>query len=79
MFHPNSYDIPYGALVAQEVDDSLVAGRCHSATAGAAMAVKSGRETAEIDGENYSMNLLHKDQVPLPTRETFFRLHTLPT
>lgn len=39
-FQPAPYDIPYRALVAQKVDNLLVAGRCHSATAAAASSTR---------------------------------------
>ncbi|OAI53182.1 glucose-inhibited division protein A [Planctomyces sp. SCGC AG-212-M04] len=32
---PKPYDIPFGSLVPQKIDNLLVAGRCHSATRGA--------------------------------------------
>ncbi len=37
---PDPYDIPYRALVAQRIENLLVAGRCHSATAAAASSTR---------------------------------------
>ncbi len=39
-YQPAPYDIPYRALVAQKVENLLVAGRCHSATAAAASSTR---------------------------------------
>ncbi len=39
-YQPAPYDIPYRALVARKVDNLLVAGRCHSATAAAASSTR---------------------------------------
>ena len=39
-FQPDPYDIPYRALLAKTVDNLLVAGRCHSATAAAASSTR---------------------------------------
>ena len=39
-YQPDPYDIPYRAIVAREVENLLVAGRCHSATAAAASSTR---------------------------------------
>ncbi len=39
-FQPDPYDIPYRTLVASQVENLLVAGRCHSATAEAASSTR---------------------------------------
>lgn len=42
-FQPSQYDIPYGSLLPQKIENLLVAGRCHSATR---LAASSTRVTA---------------------------------
>ncbi len=39
-YQPDPYDIPYRAIVARKVENLLVAGRCHSATAAAASSTR---------------------------------------
>lgn len=39
-FQPNPYDIPYGSILANQVHNLLVAGRCHSATREAASSTR---------------------------------------
>lgn len=39
-YQPRPYDIPYRTLLPQQVDNLLVAGRCHSATALAASSTR---------------------------------------
>ena len=39
-YQPEPYDIPYRAIVARKIENLLVAGRCHSATAAAASSTR---------------------------------------
>ncbi len=39
-YQPKPYDIPFGSLVPQQIENLLVAGRCHSATATAASSTR---------------------------------------
>jgi hypothetical protein len=60
---PDPYDIPYRSLLPREIENLLVAGRCHSATRGAHASTRvtaTAMAMGEAAGQAAAMSILNR-------------------